>query len=114
MFKKGNVRQCEKRNAFLRALMLSLITTVILYAATATAQGGAEQELGALATLLQTWMSGELGMLILMVGLLVAVIMVVARASLLPVLFVLGLAIILGWGPTIFGAILTSAGGGGT
>lgn len=61
---------------------------------------------GSLANTLQAWLSGDLGLLISMVGLLVAVIMVIARASMMPVLFVLGLVIILGWGPVLFAGIL--------
>lgn len=61
--------------------------------------------IGGLANTLQSWMAGDLGLLLVMVGLIVAVIMVVARASLMPVLFVLGLAIVLGWGPAIFAGI---------
>jgi hypothetical protein len=63
------------------------------------------EAIGGLAQTLQSWMAGDLGLLLVMVGLIVAVIMVVARASLMPVLFVLGLAIVLGWGPAIFAGI---------
>jgi len=65
-------------------------------------------EIRGLSDALQAWLSGDLGMLILMVAILVAVIMVIARASLMPILFVLGLAIILGWAPMIFSSILTA------
>lgn len=94
----------------LQGLVFNLILTISMFASSVLAQDLTDvQEIGELAGMLQAWMSGELGMLILMVGLLVAVIMVVARASLMPVLFVLGLSIILGWGPRIFAAILGSA-----
>ena len=73
---------------------------------TNTAEGDQLTEVGSLAETLQAWMGGDLGMLIVMVGLLVAVIMVVARASMMPVLFVLGLAIILGWGPAMFKGVM--------
>jgi hypothetical protein len=68
--------------------------------------GGNIDEIGGLAGTLQAWLTGDLGLLIIMVGIIVATIMVVARASLMPILFVLGLSIFLGWGPTLFGAIL--------
>lgn len=69
---------------------------------------GEIEEIGELADLFQAWMAGDLGLLITMVGLLVAVVMIAARASLMPVLFVLGLAIILGWGPGMAAGILAS------
>ena len=72
------------------------------------AQQGEQEGLGDIATILGGWLSGDLGLLIVVVGLIVAVIMIVARASLTPVLFVLGLAIILGWGPGIAQSILTA------
>lgn len=50
-----------------------------------------------------TWLiAGPGGNIIVMLGIIVALIMVVASASLRPIMFVLGLAILVGWGPGLF------------
>lgn len=73
-----------------------------------TGGGGTEMDLDTLQEFLHWLVSGPGGNIIVIIGVIVSLIMVVSSASLRPILFVLGLAVLVGWGPGIFMWIASS------
>lgn len=59
-------------------------------------------DLGTLQEFLHWLIADSGGNIIVLLGVIVAMVMMVASASMRPVMFVLGLAVLVGWGPGVF------------